>query len=606
MHVLARAFSILLLPLVANAQESPTRFPDRAFEGDFESILAGPDTPEQAARFLAQATFGPRYSEIENLQSEGYVAWLQRQMDPARTPISLEVPYLQAVQLIVDSDGNDSDGENGDIDELRQNIRQEAWWRMAIGGTDPITMPPASNVHEDQLRQRVAFALSEIFVVSDANGGLGRQTYSLASYFDLLARNAFGNYRTLLEEVTLHPAMGVYLSMLRNRKPEVAGNISPDENYAREAMQLFSIGLDMLNTDGNLQLDEGGQAIPTYTQDTIQGFAHVYTGWSFAGCEFSANVNQWMRCGSANRRDPSWQLPMRAYAPQYASEGNKQLLNYPGVTLPGGVLPAGGSPEADLELALDNIFHHPNVGPFIARRLIQRLVTSNPSPAYIARVAGVFNDDNPGSAQGARGNLGAVVAAILLDPEARYGHFSAPDTFGKLREPLLRVSYLWRAMDAASVSGRIQFPAPELELNQAALRAHSVFNFFMPDYSQPGEVDSLNLVSPEFQILSETSATAITNALDGRIYLLWQGAPGNNPDQLRIDVVRDSSLAADVDALIDRYDLTFLSGQMSPFLREQLHQYLSGLPAASSEDRRRRVQEALYLINTSAEYAVQK
>ena len=604
MQLTIRLLSFLLLPLAANAHAQ--RNPDRGIHRDTAPYFGESIALEDAARFLSQATFGPSFAEITALPQEGFEGWLNRQMDSTITPVSLEVPYLEAVQAIVDHDGNDSDGKNGDVDDLRQRSRMEAWWRMAIGGVDPLTMPPASNVHVDQLRQRVAFALSEIFVVSDANGGLSNQPYALASYNDMLARNAFGNYRQLLEEVTLHPAMGVYLSMLRNRKPDATENISPDENYAREAMQLFSIGLDMINLDGSLQLNGLGQPVPTYSQDTIQGFAHVYTGWSFAGCEFSVNVNQWMRCAPRDRRESGWQQPMRPYLPQYASEEDKQLLVYPGVSLAGGVLPAGGDAQSDLDLALDNIFNHPNVGPFIARRLIQRLVTSNPSPAYIARVASVFNDDDAGPAQGTRGNLGAVVRAILLDPEARSGHIQAPTTFGKLREPLLRLSHLWRAMDAASVSGRIQFAAPEQELNQAPLRAHSVFNFFMPDYAQPGEVDSLGLVSPEFQILSETSATDITNALDARIYLLWQGGPDASPDQLRIDVMRDADLAADVDALIDRYDLTFLSGQMSPSLRQRLHDYLVSLPGTSSDERRLRVQEALYLINTSAEYAVQK
>ena len=593
MPVLARCFVALLLPLASHAQVAPEELSNSPLPGSV-SIASGPDTPEQAARFLTQATFGPSYAEVLALQSEGYSGWLQRQMDSSRTPISLQVRYLEAIQRL------------DPAADLRQGSRVEAWWRYAVGGIDPLTMPPGINSHDDQLRQRVAFALSEIFVVSDANGGLNQQPYALASFYDVLVRNAFGNYRDLLEQVTLHPAMGVYLSMLRNRKPDAASNISPDENYAREAMQLFSVGLDRLNQDGTLQLDGDGQPVPTYSQATIEGFAHVYTGWSYAGCALSISVDRWLRCRPSDRRDPQWQLPMRAYAPQYASEGGKQLLDYPGVSLPGGLLPAGGMPEADMDAALDNIFNHPNVGPFIGRRLIQRLVTSNPSPDYIARVAAVFNDDDPGAAQGARGNLGAVVLAILLDPEARQGQMEAPTTFGKLREPLLRLVHLWRAMDAASLSGRIIYPTPDQDLNQAPGRSHSVFNFFMPDYAQPGDIDALGLVSPEFQIHSETWATSIINTLDVNINQLWNNGQTTSPDRLRINVLRDADLAINVDDLLDRYNLTFLSGQMSPRLRQTLHDYLWAMPAATINDRRRRVQEALFLILGSAEYAVQK
>ena len=235
-------------------------------------------------------------------------------------------------------------------------------------------------------------------MVVSQQGALIEAPFSLASYYDLLVENAFGNYRDLIEDVTLHPAMGVYLSMLGNERPDPASNIRPDENYARELMQLFSIGLVELNGDGSARLDGQNQAIPTYDQSIIEGFAHVYTGWTYAGF---ANFED------AFRTPFNQVVPMQLYA-DFHDTGTKKVLN-------GVELPAGQTGAADLAAALDNIFDHPNVGPFIALRLIHRLVTSNPSPGYVERVAGVFNDNG----SGIRGDLAAVVRTILLDDEAR-------------------------------------------------------------------------------------------------------------------------------------------------------------------------------------------
>ena len=286
------------------------------------------------------------------------------------------------------------------IQDLHRN-RVDVWFRNAVTG-------------QDQLRQRVAFAWSEIMVVSQV-GALNNLPYSVSSYYDLLATQGLGDFRALLESVTLHPAMGVYLSMLGNQKPNTAGTIRPDENYARELMQLFTIGLVELNLDGTARLDGAGQPIPTYTQPIIEGFAHAYTGWTYAG---APNELPQARPTAANQV-----VPMQLYA-SYHDTGPKRVLG--GVTIP-----AGQSGAQDLDAALDNIFAHPNVGPFIAQRLIQRLTASNPSPDYVRRVAQRFNDNG----RGVRGDLAAVVKAILLDPEARG---STTATTGKIKEPLLR------------------------------------------------------------------------------------------------------------------------------------------------------------------------
>jgi len=369
--------------------------------------------------------------------------------------------------------------------DVWQDKRQEIWWRNVLSGND-------------QLRQRVAYALSQILVVSDQNGALEGNPTTLAHWHDMLASGAFGSYRTLLENVTLHPSMGHYLSMFGNRKPDAALNIRPDENYAREITQLFSVGLVMLNADGTPvdgnPAQAGVQPVPTYNQDTIRGFAHVFTGWKYSTCippnTTSADPNNnlnwwnWEYCSSQAqsvsgdqdwRLHEGWRTPLRPWGEgntvrgevYYAHEGTKQLLNYPGVSLPNGVLPsssgrtAGSRARHDLGLALDNVFNHPNVGPFIARQLIQRLVSSNPSPAYIGRVAAAFADDNGAAAGGTRGNLRAVVRAVLMDPEAR-NLAQVPANGGKLREPLLRVSALWRALDARSRDGRIREGWPEV------------------------------------------------------------------------------------------------------------------------------------------------
>ena len=329
----------------------------------------------------------------------------------------------------------------------------------------------------DQLRQRVAWALSQILVTSQVSLA-NRYPFGLADYYDMLAHHAFGDFRQLIEEVTLHPMMGVYLSMLGNRKPNAELNIRPDENYARELMQLFTIGLVELNADGTPKLDAHNQPIPTYDQAVVEGFAHVFTGWHWA-CTFGSPGN----CGFSNTRGtvPNQILPMQLF-PEEHDTGAKRLLTYPNAVK--SVIPAGQTAEQDLADALDNIFHHPNVGPFISRQLIQRLVTSNPSPAYVARVSAVFDDDGTGQ----RGNLGAVVRAILLDAEARAPASTADPDASKLKEPVLRLTQLWRAYDGRAANGRYFNINPSVDFGQGPLQAPSVFNFYSPFYAPPGEI----------------------------------------------------------------------------------------------------------------------
>lgn len=403
---------------------------------------------------------------------------------------------------------------------LGQANRIDAWFRYAVQG-------------DDQLRQRVTFALSELMVVSDSSM-LFNTPAGLADYYDTLSAHAFGDFRTLMEAVTLHPAMGVYLSMLGNEKPDASRNIRPDENYAREHMQLFTLGLVELNMDGSVKNDALGEPIPTYNQQIIEGFAHVYTGWTFGG---SANFN---------RPSFNFTTPMEAFQ--------------------------------DLTQALDNIFKHPNVAPFVSRHLIQKLVTANPSPAYINRVALAFSDDGNGQ----RGNLEAVVRAVLLDTEAR-----APmgDAGGKLVEPLLCLVQLWRAYNVSAASGRFFFPAPEQSFAQGPLRSPSVFNFFSPFYAPPGEISDQGLVSPEMQITNETTIASTHNYLAIAIFLQNSSTPVLREDTIAIDIASDLALAGDRETLIESVATRLLGQPPSASLRTQIDDLLDRIPASDADFR---------------------
>ncbi len=576
------AICALLLATSAYAQLSHKL--DTLLNDSFDGIGGGPNSDSDAARFLAQSTFGPTLTDIQHLRQIGYNAWLAEQFT---APASHELSYLQWVATL-------PAGQN----TVDQRERFSAWLINALGTPDP------SNNHvapSDQLRQRVAFALSEIFVVSDRNGALYQQPFSLASYYDLLADDAFGNYRQLLTDVTLHPAMGTYLSMLGNQKLDPIKNTLPDENYAREVLQLFSIGLFMLSTDGSIILSNG-HPVATYDQSVVSAFARVFTGWNFrdTGDDPSCSAN-YDFCYPFNAGRPAWRLPMQAVE-AYHDTAAKNLLVYSGVAN-GGVLPPNASAQSDLDAALDIVFNHPNVGPFIGKQLIQRLVTSNPSPAYVQRVAQAFNNNG----LGIRGDLRSVVSAILLDPEARYGQWRSPDTFGKLREPMLKLTHMWRVMGAYSTNGRFDMSIadPAAEYGEMPLRAPSVFNFFRPDFQQPGEVSNLGLVSPEFQIVTPILITSAPNDIQMRIFEFYAGNPysyANLPASIVMD--ETSGLAANPEQLLNRFSLLFLSQQMSPFMHQTLIDQLNATP--NNNGGRDRVGQTLYLILTSPEYSVQK
>jgi uncharacterized protein (DUF1800 family) len=589
-----------------------SHWPDASFHDSFDGMASGPATDADAARFLTQATFGPTADDIAHLRVLGYEGWLDEQFG---APVSTQAPYLDWVENLTCPPDNDT------CNSVTDDTRTEIWTINSVGTGDPSRGGYPGNARNDQLRQRIAFALSEIFVVSTSNGTLDYEPWALASFYDLLSIDALANYRTLLEDVSKHPAMGIFLSSIQNRKADPEQNIHPDENYAREVNQLFSVGLNQLNLDGTAKL-AGGQPIPTYDQATVRGFAAVFTGWDWnnTGCNNDTGYrccdeDAYFWCGPGNYDDPPWRLPMQPVEAYHDNTSDKQLLVYPGVALANGVLPHGGDAQAEMTAALDNIFHHPNVGPFIATRLIQRLVTSNPTPAYVQRVAEVFNDD--GSAQHVRGNLQALVRAILLDPEARYGQWQHADTFGKLREPLLKITHLWRAMAATSTGGRIAtlnpWPPIEEQIGEAPLRSPTVFNFFKPDFSQPGEVHARGLLSPEFQILSDTMTVSTPNYLFHQIFCNYTASErcwGSDDDEtIQMNEARDAALAvSDPAQLVDHYSTLLMSGQMSPFMRDVLITRLNRLTADDygADLGRTRVQHALYLIVNSPEYSIQK
>jgi uncharacterized protein (DUF1800 family) len=522
-------------------------------------------TKPEAYRFLNQSTFGATEADAMTVASQGYGSWIDQQM---AIPASVQLPIVQAAYALLANPQQMMGSLNND--------RTDAWMRNAVRGPD-------------QLRQRVAFALSEIMVVSQAST-LQNMPFALADYHDMLARNAFGSFRQLIQAVTLHPAMGVYLSMLGNQKPDAVRNIRPDENYARELMQLLTIGLVELNIDGSVRRDTQNQPIPTYSQEIIEGFANVFTGWTYAGAPSFAQA----RPSLTNQI-----VPMQAYAEQHSTLA-KRLLPVNGVPV---TLPANQTPARDLGDALDNIVNHPNVGPFIARQLIQRLVTSNPSPQYIERVATVFNNDGAGQ----RGNLGAVIKAILLDTEARSASTSA--TAGKLKEPLLRLTQVLRAYNAQASSGRFFLTPNQLtgSFGQAPLNSPSVFNFFSPFYAPPGEISTQGLVAPELQLATEYLNTQVTNYLYAQAFCYVPtpvaGCPALRPDTIVLDTAADVAVAGDSEALVTRIADRLLAGQISTTLKTEAKAMVDRLPVTSGPQR---VAEALYLISTSPDFALQR
>jgi uncharacterized protein (DUF1800 family) len=582
----------LLLP-ATGSELSPTPPPPAALPGTAPSLA-------EAHRFLEQAAFGASPAAVADLRTRGYSAWLEQQRSQ---PISLLRPTVVArrAELLARS-GGENDGWQGPL--------QETWWQHAL------TAP-------DQLRQRVAWTLSQILVVSQ-EGGLATEHEAAAAYYDLFVQHAFGNYRDLIEDVTRSPAMGVYLSMMRNRRPDPETGQRPDENYARELMQLFTIGLNELHPDGTLRLDREGLPIPTYGQEEIVGLAHVFTGW---GPHYDpANPPRWSSTSVASPEDwfvygNDFLRPMTFQA-VFHDTGAKRLVR-------GQTIAAGTDGVQALETALDVLFQHPNVGPFIGRQLIQRLVTSNPSPAYVSRVAAAFA--NNGS--GVRGDLFATVRAVLLDPEARVGAPHAAFSAGKRVEPILRLTRLLHAFPpgALRAGDARYFINYQYDLShQVPLGSPSVFNFFQPVYAQPGVIASAGLVSPEFQITSETTVVGEANRIHEILnWGRWTGETVDPADpgsaNLVLTIPLDAELAilartpgtaaANFAALVTHLADKYRGGRVSAELRTELLEFHAALPswfwtdsnANTIRDRRLSViRHALHLIGIAPETVIDR
>ena len=548
---------------------------------------------KDAARFLAQTTFGPTAKDIDRMVRIGKSAWLDEQFTKPQTKhLALLDKRFEQIGFVVEPVQDDSD--EGYLRDLQ---RSDIWWEVALWG-------------DDQLRQRLAYSLSQILVISNVSDVLYNDTRGIANYHDILAQHAFGNYRDLLKAVTLNPMMGEYLSMVRNEKADPNRNIRPDENYAREIMQLFSIGLVQLNLDGSVKLDAQNNPLPTYDQTTVKELARVFTGWNMA------TINNWWEWTESGASEI---LPMKPFN-SYHDFGAKVLFGDQHI-------PADKSPEQDIDAALDILFAHPNVAPFISKQLIQRLVTSNPSPAYVTRVAKVFNNNG----NNVKGDMKAVVRAIVLDDEAQTGHQTAPATFGKLREPILKTAHLWRAfkgtgtptkLENGSVTPpRIRFLGSHRLMGQRPFGSNSVFNFYRPDYQHPGELKNANMNSPEFQILTESMVMSKVSALSNAIF--WRDTPHDWLEPTidgvwdvfspRLHLDRERDLSKNPADLLDHLNLLLMAGQMSQPMYELVLNHLNVNKVDPTWDqagqtwaRDTLVYEALFLVMASPEYAVQR
>jgi hypothetical protein len=507
--------------------------------GDF------PDNTADAARFLEYSTWGPNSTNIGSLQQIGYGRFLEEQF--AATPSSY--PTLPLVPSTIPADC--------DATCRRNNYTlypvQTHFYRSALYG-------------QDQLRQRVAFALHQIIVVS----GLEITHPSrITPYLQILDRNAFGNFRQLLHEITLNPAMGNYLDMAGNN----AAN--PNENYAREVLQLFSIGLYQLNEDGTTVAGSGGP-IPAYDQAVVNAFARVFTGWNFAAAPAPGIVN--------------YLNPMVATASRHDTRA-KVLLN--GVTLP-----AGQTAAKDLSDALDNIFNHPNVGPFIGKQLIQHLVTSNPSPEYVRRVARVFADNGVG----VRGDLKAVVRAILLDEEAAINPSSPQVPKGHLKHPVLMVTSLLRALNARSADGLSLsdgYLNPQNQnMGMDLFNPPSVFSYFSPATGVPGS----SLKGPEFGVLNTSTAIRRANFVNTMVFSRV-AVSANAPSGTSLDFSLIQPYANSPETMVLVMNTLMMSGRMSQAMADSIVAAVKAVPATNPL---RRAQTAVYLIATSGQYQVSR
>jgi uncharacterized protein (DUF1800 family) len=518
-----------------------------------------------AARMLDQSSFGSTAQDIAHLQNVGFDAYLNEQF--AASPAGYS-GFAYVTHSAPTSCQNDGTATSPASLCARDNYSlfqvQRRFFQNALSGSD-------------QLRQRVAFALSQIVVVS---GTEIYEAYGMAAYQNMLLRDAFGNFRDLLNDVTLSPVMGNFLDMVNNDKANPARGTTPNENYARELLQLFSIGVNMLNIDGSVQTDAQGRPIPAYNEDVIEGYAYLFTGWTYPPRPGAAS--QWTN-------PINYEGTMASFASHHDT-GSKLILQ-------GRALPGGQTPEQDLADGLDAVFNHPNVGPFIGKQLIQHLVTSNPSPQYITRVAAVFNDNG----QGVRGDMRAVIRAILLDPEAR-GDAKTDPNYGHLHEPALFMTSILRNLGGQSDGVYLRAQANGMQQN--IFTPPSVFNYFPPSYAIPGTTS----LGPEFGIQDTTSALNRANF----VYQLVYGNGGNGvlPDGnvagstgTSLDLSSYQSSAANADTLVQQLNQRMMHGTLSPVAGATIAQAINAVAATDAPNR---VRMAVYLLASSQQYQVER
>ena len=528
-----------------------------------------------AVRFLLQAGMGPdgNLHNVREVTQMGFSRWIDAQF---AKPIGRLEPYLNHVNLTTHG-------------QIQWNAKDIAWWGAVMndsGSADP-------------LRQRIGFALSEMFVISDKVDALNGQPIGMGNYYDMLLAGAFGNYRTLLYNVGMHPCMGVYLSHLQNLPPDPAANTFSDENFAREVMQLFSIGIWELNEDGTRVLDPQGQPIPTYDNTTIANMARVMTGFSFGGRK---GKDFWFA-------PEDFVSPMRMWD-TYHDLNPKTIVG--GVQLPARTASnpdLGTAGMLDYNAAVDALFNHPNCPPFVSRQLIQKLVTSNPSPGYVKRVADVFVNNG----RGVRGDLKAVIRAILLDSEARDpGMIYDPVlsvNFGKMKEPYLRTVNLMRALNARSADGFYNTNYIEDIHYQQPLSAPSVFNFFKPGYAPAGPVSNAGLVAPEFQILNAVTVLAVPSYyFESLTFGFNRWGSSDKRALIMPDLRPELALAEDVPALMRRLDLLLTGGilpkEQHEVIREAVEQVGVWTRGPQWDWQAERVRLAIYLIAGAPEYGI--
>lgn len=560
-----------------------TSSPTTMSHGTLESVSGSNNIPstQEASRFLTQCGFGGDISDITKVQNLGVENWIDWQIQLPYT--SYHEKYIENYQIAT---------------SLLENTNQKREY-LSYSFYDIVLSNP------DVLRHKQAFTLSQIFVISPTNSMLGNLGYANSSYYDILYQNAFSNFRDLLEKITLHPAMGIFLSHFQNEKSDPIAERYPDENYAREILQLFTIGIHLLNIDGTEKLDDNQQPIASYSSQDIQELAKVFTGYSGGLAADNSNPTFFGNVSNYNLT-----VPMKAYQNSHDKSEKKILSDI--------VISFEQTAEFDLSIALDYIFNHPNVGPHISRLLIQQYVTSNPSTDYIKRVAQVFNNNG----KGIRGDLSAVIKAILLDPEARDCNIVSNPKSGRLLQPIERIIQLFKFLDISTPSGMFWYKDENdlySKVEQSFLGSPTVFNFFTPEFAEESVLKN-DMVSPEFQLLNSTTAIHYINLIENALKVApfnnktsanaaLSSMANNDNDKPTLNMSEELQVFQNVglSGLIDHINTYLCRGQLSTETRnlifDSVSAFLNHPHEYTNEDA---VNDVIYFVMTSPDYLILK